>query len=150
LWRSEAGKLAHGKKLATISAGMNAARERRLAGVAEILFVAPIFREIGVGVEPTNWDAGNRREAAAIGLIPIDAGRRADGLFGRFLKRRHQSFFRPLFLRSRGTAPRKDICNRALRGLWLRRGILGHAYPRLMIEGGRTLRKVTISLLFRF
>src|SRR5262249_3626361 len=95
-----------------------------------------------------NWDAGNRRKAGAIVLIPIDAGRRAEGLFGRFLKRRQQSFFRPLFLRSRGTAPGKDICNRALRDLWLRRGILGHAYPRLMIEGGRTLRKVTISAAF--
>ena len=41
---SKAGKLPHGKKLPPIAGGVNAARVRRLAGIAEVLFVVPVFR----------------------------------------------------------------------------------------------------------
>src|SRR6185437_10501448 len=43
---SEAGKLAHGPKLAAVAGGMNAPGEGLLAGIAQIFFVRPVFRQV--------------------------------------------------------------------------------------------------------
>jgi len=51
LGRSEAGELPHGEQLTAISRGVNAARVGRLAGIAQIFFLAPVFREIGQSIK---------------------------------------------------------------------------------------------------
>src|SRR5438093_13686181 len=61
--RSEAGELTHGEKLATISAGVNAAREWRLAREAKIVLMIPVFGKIGLGIETPYRNARNRGEA---------------------------------------------------------------------------------------
>ena len=65
LGRAEARELAHGPQPAAIHRGVNAARVRRLAGIAEIALGIPI-REVGLGVEPPNRiarDGGEFRRA---------------------------------------------------------------------------------------
>src|SRR6185437_8181544 len=96
LRRREARKLSHRVKLAAVSGGVNAAREWRLAGIAEMIFVTPIFGKVCLRVEPTNRDAGNRRELRPALLIQVDAGRRADGFFGSLFERGKQRLLGPL------------------------------------------------------
>src|ERR1700723_2613613 len=76
--RSEAGELAHGEKFSAVSGGVNAARIRRLAGVAEILVLAPVRRKISLSVEAANGHAGNGGEAGVAVLIEVRAGSRTD------------------------------------------------------------------------
>src|SRR5204862_512480 len=74
----EAGKLTHGIKFAAISGRVNAARKRKLSGIAEVLFVVPVFGQVGLGVESANGNSGNCGEASIFVLIEIGAGRCAN------------------------------------------------------------------------
>ena len=109
LRRGEAGELAHGPELAAIAGGVNAAREGRLAGIAEILVVAPVLGQIGLRVEPANRHAGDRGEARVAVLVEIDAGGRADRALGRLLERGRQRLLSPLLLRVGRMAILKNI-----------------------------------------
>jgi len=97
LGRGEARELPHGVKFAAISGGMNAARVGRLAGIAEVIFFAPVFRKIGFSVETANGHTGNRGEAGVAMLVEICVGGRADGPLGRFFQRGRESLLRPVF-----------------------------------------------------
>src|ERR1700735_1171772 len=67
---------------------MNAARVGRLAGIAEVIFFAPVLGKIGLGVETANRHTGNRGEAGVAMLVEICVGRRAGGPLGRFFRPR--------------------------------------------------------------
>jgi hypothetical protein len=95
--RSEAGELPHGVKLSTISRCVNSTRERRLAGIAEILFFVPVGGKIGLRVEASNGHTGDRREARVAMLVYIHTGGRADGPLGSFLNRGRERLLGPLF-----------------------------------------------------
>src|SRR5205814_364415 len=88
--RGEAGELAHRPEPAAIAGRVNAARVRRLAGITEVLLVAPITRQVGFGVEPPNRHAADGSEPRLAGFIQIHAGSRADGPLGSFRQRRSQ------------------------------------------------------------
>ncbi len=103
--------------LAAIAAGMNAARKRRLAGIAKILLVIPVFGKIGGGVEPADRDAGNGGEPRLPMLVKIDAAGRADRLFRKLFQRRRQRLLCPGLLALRGTPPLEYIGRRVLRDL---------------------------------
>jgi len=75
---------------------MNAAGERRLAGISQVFFRAPVFGKIGLGIEAANRGSGDRGEAGVAVLIEIGAGGRADRLFRGFFQSREESFFRPV------------------------------------------------------
>src|SRR5262249_16224487 len=62
-------ELAHRPKLAAIASGVNAARVRRMSWIVEVLLVSPIFRKIGMRVEPANRDARDRRKSGMPILI---------------------------------------------------------------------------------
>jgi len=74
---------------------LNAARKRRLAGIAQVFFRAPVLGEIGLGVKAADRDAGDRGKAGMAVLIEIRAGGRAYWFFGRLFQRRQQRFLRP-------------------------------------------------------
>ena len=129
LRRGEAGELPHGEKLAAITAGVNAACVRRLPGIAKILLVVPVVRQIGVRVEPANRNAGNGGEASVAVLVEIGARGRADRLLGRLLQGRKESFFRPILF-PRGRMPVVEhVSNRIFRDLRLGKLLLGHPHP---------------------
>src|SRR6476646_6739260 len=109
LRRREAGKLTHGVKLAAISSGVNAARKRRLPGIAEIFLVIPIFGEISFGIQPADWNTGNRSEARATVLVDIHAGGRANRLFRGLLQRREQRLLSPTLFGVRRVAGFVDL-----------------------------------------
>ncbi len=98
LGRGEAGELAHGPHLAAIAGGVNAARVRRLAGIVQILVVAPVFGKIGLRIETANGHAGNGGEAGVAVLVEIDASGLANGLLGIFLQRGRERLLRPMLL----------------------------------------------------
>src|SRR5207237_5374399 len=75
LRRREAGKLTHGIKLAAITGSVNAARERRLSGITQILLVVPVLRQVCLGVEPANGDTGNCGEASISVFVEVGASR---------------------------------------------------------------------------
>ena len=99
--RREARELAHGEKLAAISGGVNAAREGRLAGIAEIIFFAPVFGQIGLRVEAANRHAGDCGEARVVVIVEIHAGGGADRPLGRFLQRAARGLSPPNLFRGR-------------------------------------------------
>jgi hypothetical protein len=88
---------------------VNAASERRNAGISQILFLAPVLGEIGLRVEAANGDAGNRGEARVSVLIEIYAGGRANRPLGRFFEGWRKCFLRPLFLLTGGMAVFKNV-----------------------------------------
>src|SRR6476469_5503271 len=86
--RSEAGELAHREEFAAISAGVNAPRVRRLSRIAKVLFVIPVFGEVGLGVQATDGYVGDGAETCVTVFVEIGAGRRADRLLRRLLDQR--------------------------------------------------------------
>ena len=88
---------------------MNAAGVRRLAGIAQVLRVVPVFREISFGVKPANRQAGDGGKPGMTVLVEIDASSRANGPLGGLIETRSQSLFRPGLLRSGRVTPLKDI-----------------------------------------
>src|ERR1700690_2123459 len=98
LGRGKAGKLAHSKKLAAISGGVNATREGRLAGIAEILVIVPVLGKIRPGVHAADGYARNCGEARMPVLVEIGTRWRTDWPLWSLLQGRRQSSLRPLFL----------------------------------------------------
>src|SRR5207248_11565794 len=96
--RGEAGKLTHGEKLATIARGMNSARVRRLAWIVQVLFVRPVFRQVGLRVQSPDRVIGDRRKSRMAVLVTINSRRRADRLLRLLLQRGSQRLLRPLLL----------------------------------------------------
>src|SRR5580704_4863135 len=96
LGRSEARKLAHGKKLAAISSRVDSPRKRRFSRMSEVLVVIPIFRQVGLSVQTANGDAGNGRKPRVPEFIKVGARRGANRPLGGFLQGRAERFFRPL------------------------------------------------------
>src|SRR5207302_5878462 len=123
--RGKAGELAHSKKFAAIAGGVNTARVGRFAGIAEITFLRPVLRQIGLRVEAVDWDAGDRGETGMAVLVAIHAGGRADGALGSFFQSGCQSLLGPLLFRVRRMAVLEYPCDRTLGDLWL----LVHAIP---------------------
>src|SRR5208283_3296343 len=83
LRRGEARELAHGPHFAAVSAGVYAAGVRRLAGIIQVVVVAPVGGKVGLGVEATDRHAGNGGETRIAVRVEVDARGRADGLLGR-------------------------------------------------------------------
>src|SRR5258706_7438400 len=80
---AESGELPHGPQAPAMHCGMNAARVRRLAGIAKIAVWIPA-RKIGWRVQPLNWEAGNRGELG-LALWIFRQRRRQRLLLPRFL-----------------------------------------------------------------
>src|SRR5579863_8854285 len=115
LGRGKAGELAHGEKLAAVSGGVNAARIRRLAGVAEVLRVVPIFGKVGLGIEAADGDTRDCGEASVTFTVHVDPGGSANGPFGRLLQRWGERLFGPVLLRVRRMASLENVRNRNFR-----------------------------------
>src|SRR5512142_94465 len=77
----ESGELAHGVELAAITASVNTAGIVRLAGIAEVLFVGPIWREIGLRIQAAHGYPGDRGEASVAVFVLVDAAGSTNGLF---------------------------------------------------------------------
>ncbi len=131
LGRCEPREHAHGPELAAVAGGVNAARERRFAGEAQILLGAPVLRKVGCRVEAPHRDIGDGAEAGVAVLVEVGAGGGTDRLLGSFFESGGQGFLSPLLFPGRGVASLEDIRNRALGnlrlGIWL---LAGHAPPR--------------------
>ena len=117
LGRCEAGELPHGVKLAPISGGVNAARVRRLAGVAEIFFLAPVFGQIGMRVEPAHGNAGDCGETGVSVCVEVDPGGRANRPLGRFFERGLERLLRPVSLGAGGMSVFKNVGDGIFRNL---------------------------------
>ncbi len=131
------------KSLPAVAGGVNASRVRRLAGIAEVLVVAEIRRQVGLGVEAADRHSGNGGEAGVAVLVEVGAGGRADRLFGRLLERRRESFLRPLLFGGRRSAAVKYVRDRRFGDL---PGFLSHVPPhRLTLDdrGGVLVRQGT-------
>jgi len=115
---------------------VNAASEWRLARISEIFFRAPVFRQIGRGVEAANRDARNRRETGVAMLVKVGAGGSANGILRSFFQSRKQGFFCPVFFARRGMTPLKHLGDRVFCDLRLGGLFVGHgAYiPVAIIE----------------
>src|SRR5580704_12904351 len=98
LGRSEAGKLAHGKKLAAITSSVDATRKRNLSGMAEVLIVIPVFGQVSLGVKAADGHARDGRKTRVPALIQIGAGGGADRPLRGLLQCRAQCSFCPIFL----------------------------------------------------
>ena len=109
LRRSEAGELAHGVQLAAIAGGVNAAGVRRLAGIAEIGVVFPVFGQVGLGVKAANGVAGDGGVAGVAMLVEIGAGGRANGLLGILFQGAGERGFSPLLFGVGGMAAFENI-----------------------------------------
>src|SRR5690349_12825086 len=131
LRRGETGKLTHGIKLAAIAGSVNAARERRLPWISQVLLVVPVLRQVGFGVEPANGNPRNRGEASIAVLVEISAGRCADRFLGSFLQSRRQGFFRPFFLAGGRLPCFEYVRNRAVRDLWF---LVRHVVPGSLLN----------------
>ena len=131
--RREAGELPHGVELAAISSSVNAAGKWRRAGIPEIFFLAPVLGEIGLRVEAANGDAGNRGEAGVPVLVEIHASGRANRPLGGFFEGGRKRLLRPLLLVSGGMAVLKNIGDRTFGNLRLRRLLLRHEDPSVLL-----------------
>src|ERR1700757_1114511 len=136
LRRSEAGELPHRIKLAAISRSMNPACERRLAGISEISFFAPVGGKIGLRVEASNGHTGDCREARAAVLVDIHARRRADRPLRSLFERGCQRLLSPLLLRVRRMAVLKRVSSGTIGHLLLRKLLL-HAIPSSSLMIGK-------------
>jgi len=87
--------LPHGEQLTAISRGVNAARVGRLAGIAQIFFLAPVFREIGQSIKTADGDAGNCGEAGAAVLVYVYSRGRTYRVLGSFLERGRKGVLSP-------------------------------------------------------
>src|SRR5438876_6508669 len=92
----KAGKLAHSPKFAAIASSMDASGVRGLSGIAKILVVVPILRQISLGIKAPDRHAADGCKLRVAMLIEIDAGGPANGLLRRLLQRRRQGGFRPM------------------------------------------------------
>ena len=72
---------------------MNAAGEGRLAGIAKIFFVSPIFRQVSLRIEAADGISGDSGEAGVALLVEVYAAGRTDGPLGRFFQRGSEPFF---------------------------------------------------------
>jgi hypothetical protein len=69
----KAGELPHGPEPAAVAAGMDAARLGRLTGIIQVLFIIPVFRQIGLGIKPADGNAADCGKAGVPILIKVDA-----------------------------------------------------------------------------
>src|SRR5690349_14634330 len=127
LRRCEAGKLAHSEKLAAVSGSVNAARVRRLAGIAQILVVVPVFGKIGGGVKPANGNPGDCSKASVAVVIEVYTGSRTDRLFRSFIQCRSKGLLRPALFCFRGMSVGEHVSDRSVGGLRLREFALAHS-----------------------
>ena len=143
--RREAREHAHGPQLAAIAGGMNAARVRRLSGIAEVFVVVPISGKVGLRIETSNGNVGNSAEAGVAVFVEISTGGRADRFLGSLCQCRSQGFLGPCFLRSVWATIFKNVGNRAFRDRRLgAAGILfavWHSAPRAKSDHRGGLRR---------
>src|SRR5580704_17522646 len=131
--RRESGELPHGVELAAISRSVNAAGERRRAGISEIFFLAPVLGEVGLGVEAANRDAGNGGEARVPVFVEIHSGGCANRLLGTFFERGRKRLLRPLLFGSGGIAVFKAIRDRTFGHLRLGGLLFRHEDPSVLL-----------------
>ena len=114
LRRREPRELPHREQLPSIPAGVNSARERRLPRIAQVLVIAPVFRQIRRRVQTPDRHIRNRAEPSIAVLVEIGSRWRANRLLWRFLQQGIQRLFRPLLLRFRRFPACADLIGCAL------------------------------------
>ena len=111
---------------------MDAARVGRLAGITEIFFLAPVFREIGQSIKTADGHPGNCCEAGVAVLVYVYSSGRTYRVLGSLFEGGRKGFLSPVLFRGGGMPVLENVSDRTFSHLRLRLLFL-HTDPSVLL-----------------